>query len=126
MKNMLCKYQETLFSNNEQIRISRCGNSQCPRLYKILSPEICEACSFRVEPTPAEIRGWQLKFAESGDEGDERPAPVVEQLFNTYCSKCAHYNQTSLTCDVCNCPGSQHPVKERMRLEVFHCPLNLW
>jgi hypothetical protein len=126
MKTMLCKFQETVFASNLGIKVSRCGNDNCRLFVQVLAPELCETCPLRVLPDEAQIADWLLHFNGSESEGPERTQAEIDYFFKTYCAKCAKYNEKEKLCAVCDCPGSNIPVRERMRLEHFHCPLKLW
>jgi hypothetical protein len=127
MKNLLCNHQDTLFATNLQMRVSRCVNVASKYfISQFLSPDICFSCPHRQEPDADKLAKWNSLFLLAGGEGVERPLERILFLFQAFCSKCTKYNSDTHGCDTCDCPAGQFPIQERMRLEQFNCPLNIW
>lgn len=126
MNKLYCSFQQTVYSKNQGIRLSRCMNQECEKFAGPLSPEICEACPLRQEPSDEQKAFWDTRFLMPEDEGPVRDEQMQLWILDNFCKKCIKYDCKNLTCTDCDCPSGQQPIAERVRLAKFHCPLKLW
>jgi len=127
MKERVCKHQRTIFEIDRKVHISSCGNYKCLHHCAPVSHMICDDCPLREHPDSKD-RQYMETLQEDVYAREELPTRTPEerqQILDTYCLKCTHFDKEGKICLVCPCTVAS-PVDEYAKYQDFHCPLELW